>query len=246
MQGRSTQNSAMQSVTPAIKGISSMATRQLLAELGAGFEQQSGCTVAMEAVGGVDAAKRVQAGESFDVVVLASDAIDKLIASGHLQPGSRADLVRSGVAACVRAGSPAPDISSEDAVKRAVLAARSISYSTGPSGVALAKLFERWGIATDIQGRMVQAPPGVPVGTLVARGEVELGFQQLSELLHVQGITVVGPLPPAIQIITTFSVGVHTSVAADSAQAERVRAMLDYMRSPEADETKKRQGMTPA
>lgn len=232
----------MQSAVPSIKGISSMATRQVLAELVAGFQQQADCTVAIEAVGGVDAAKRVQAGEAFDVVVLASDAIDKLIAAGHLQAGSKVDLVRSGVAACVRAGAALPDISSEDAVKRAVLAARSVSYSTGPSGVALAKLFERWGIADDIRERMVQAPPGVPVGTLVARGEVELGFQQLSELLHVEGLAVVGPLPPAIQIITTFSAGVHKN----SAQAERVRAMLDYMRSPQADEAKKRQGMEPA
>jgi molybdate transport system substrate-binding protein len=223
-----------------------MATRQLLAELLSGFEKLSGCTAVIEAVGGVDAAKRVQTGEAFDVVVLASDAIDRLVAAGHLHAGSKVDLVRSGVAACVRAGSTAPDISSEEAVKRAVLAARSISCSTGPSGVALAKLFGRWGIADDIAGRMVQAPPGVPVGTLVARGEVELGFQQLSELLHVEGITVVGPLPPAIQIITTFSAGIHASVPAGSPQWERVSAMLDYMRSPLASEAMQRQGMEPA
>ena len=223
-----------------------MATRQLLAELVSAFEQRSGCTVAIEAVGGVDAAKRVQAGEPFDVVVLASDAIDKLIAAGHLQAGSKRDLVRSGVAVAVCAGEALPDISSEDAVKRAVLAAPSISYSTGPSGVALAKLFERWGITSEIAGRTVQAPPGVPVGTLVARGEVALGFQQLSELLHVEGITVVGPLPPAIQIITTFSAGIHSSVVAGSPQADSVRAMLDDMASKQADEAKKRQGMDPA
>jgi len=223
-----------------------MATRQLLAELVAGFEKLSGCKAVIEAVGGVDAAKRVQAGEAFDVVVLAADAIDKLVAAGHLHAGSRADLVRSGVAVCVRAGEPLPDISSEDAVKRAVLAAPSISYSTGPSGVALAKLFERWGIAPAVQGRMVQAPPGVPVGTLVARGEVALGFQQLSELLHVAGITVVGPLPPAIQITTIFSAGIPVSVAAGSPQWEQVGAMLAYMRSPQALEAKQRQGMEPA
>ena len=223
-----------------------MATRQLLAELAGGFEQLSGCNVAIEAVGGVDAAKRVMAGEAFDVVVLASDAIDKLLAAGHLQAGSKVDLVKSGVAACVRAGTPLPDISSEDAVKRAVLAARSISCSTGPSGVALAQLFERWGIAADIAGRMVQAPPGVPVGTLVARGEVELGFQQLSELIHVEGITVVGPLPPAIQITTVFSAGIHAGVPAGSARFEQVKALLDYMRSPQAAAAKQRQGMAPA
>lgn len=223
-----------------------MATRQVLTELVSAFERQSGCAAVIEAVGGVDAAKRVQAGEVFDVVVLASDAIDKLIASGHLQAGSKLDLVRSGVAACVRAGAPLPQIDSEDAVKQAVLAARSISCSTGPSGVALARLFERWGIAAEIQGRMVQAPPGVPVGMLVARGEVELGFQQLSELLHVDGITVLGPLPPAIQITTTFSAGIHASVPAGSPQFERVSAMLAYMHSPQAADAKKRQGMEPA
>ena len=218
-----------------------MATRLLLAELVAGFQQRTGFRVDIESVGGVDAAKRVQAGEAFDVVILASDAIDKLVAAGHLQADSKVDLVRSGVAVAVRSGAPRPDIASEDAVIDAVRAARSISYSTGPSGVALAKLFERWGIAEEIKARIVQAPPGVPVGTLVARGEVELGFQQLSELLNLDGITVLGPLPPAIQVITTFS----AAVATGSLQAEAVRTMLDYMNSPEAANIKRSQGMDP-
>lgn len=223
-----------------------MATRQVLAELAAGFEQQGGCPVTIESVGGVDAAKRVQAGEAFDLVILGSDAIDKLIAAGHLQPGSRVDLVRSGVAVAVRAGEPLPDIGSEDAVKQAVLAARSVSFSTGPSGVALAALFERWGIADEIKPRLVQAPPGVPVGTLVARGEVALGFQQLSELLHVPGITIAGPLPPEIQITTTFSAGLPVGLVPGSAQAQQVQALLAYITSPQAAEAKRRQGMEPA
>lgn len=219
-----------------------MATRQVLAELGAAFEQRSGAAVAIEAVGGVDAARRVAAGERFDVVILASDAIDKLIAAGHLQAGSRVDLVRSSVAVAVRAGAPVPDIGSEAALKRAVLAARSLSYSTGPSGVALAALFERWGVADEVRARTVQAPPGVPVGTLVARGEVELGFQQLSELIHVDGITLVGGMPPEVEITTIFSAGLPV----DGPQAERVRALLDFMTSPDAEAAKRRQGMEPA
>ncbi len=219
-----------------------MATRQVLVELLAAYEQQTGQCAVIEAVGGVDAAKRVQAGEAFDVVVLASDAIDKLIAAGAVVAGSRTDWVRSGVAVAVRAGAPLPDIGSEDAVRSAVLAARSISYSTGPSGVALAKLFERWGIAGEVAGRMVQAPPGVPVGSLVARGDVELGFQQLSELLHVEGIAIVGPLPPAIQITTIFSSG----VAVTSAQPAAAQALLDFLASPAAADAKRRQGMDPA
>ena len=229
-------------MTAKITGISSMATRQVLADLCAAFEQSTGCKIAIESVGGVDAAKRVQAGEPFDVVVLAANAIDALIKAGRVTAGSQVDLVRSGVAIAVRSGAPRPDIASEDAVRRAVLSARSISYSTGPSGVQLALLFERWGITAEISGRIVQAPPGVPVGTLVARGEVELGFQQLSELMHLSGIDVIGPLPPAIQIITTFSAGVCSS----STQAEAVRRMLDFMTSPRADDAKRRQGMEPA
>jgi molybdate transport system substrate-binding protein len=225
-----------------IRGISSMATRQVLAELVADFEAAHGVAVSIESVGGVDAAKRVQAGEAFDVVILASDAIDKLIAAGHLQPGSRVDLVRSGVAAAVREGAPLPDLGSEDAVRSAVLAARSIGYSTGPSGVALARLFERWGIADLVQSRTVLAPPGVPVASLVARGEVELGFQQLSELLGVSGITIAGPLPADIQITTIFSAG----IAVDTAHTQAVQTMLDHMTTPQAAEAKRRQGMEPA
>ena len=228
-----------------ITGISSMATRQVLADLTSAFSERSGHTIAIESVGGVDAAKRVQAGEEFDVVILASDAIDKLIARGAIESGSRVDLVRSGVAVAVRAGEELPDIASEEAVKRAVLAAKSISYSTGPSGVALAKLFERWGISDDIKGRMVQAPPSVPVGTLVASGEVALGFQQLSELLHVDGITIVGSLPADIQITTIFSAGVPVQHDADWARAAVVKSMLGFMISPEADAAKRRQGMEP-
>jgi molybdate transport system substrate-binding protein len=222
--------------------ISSMATKALLADLVAQFEQASAHRVAVESVGGVDAAKRVQAGETFDAVVLAADAIERLLAAGKLVAGSRVDLVTSGVAVAVRAGAPRPDIGSEDAVRRAVLAARSLSYSTGPSGVQLAKLFERWGIADEIKSRIVQAPPGVPVGSLVAEGKVELGFQQLSEMMNLPGITLLGPLPPAIQIVTTFS----AAVAAASTQPDAARELLAFMASPAAATAKRRNGMEPA
>jgi molybdate transport system substrate-binding protein len=228
-------------MTERITGISSMATRLLLADLARAYEQRSGHAVAIESVGGVDAAKRVQAGEPFDVVVLASDAIDRLIASGQVV-GERVDLVRSPVAIAVRTGSPHPDVASAQAVRSAVLAARSLSYSTGPSGVHLARLFERWGIAQDIKPRIVQAPPGVPVGSLVARGDVELGFQQLSELMPLSGIDVLGTLPDEIQYITIFSAG----LCAASPRSSLVREMLECMTSPEVDEIKRRHGMEPA
>jgi molybdate transport system substrate-binding protein len=232
----------MRAMNATLKAISSMATRQVLGELARAWHQRSGRQVEIESVGGVDAAKRVAAGEGFDAVFLAADAIDKLIASGHAVAGSRVDLVDSGVAIAVRAGTAAPDISSEAALKRAVLAAPNVGYSTGPSGVALVKLFERWGIAQELQGRLVQAQPGIPVGTLVARGEVALGFQQLSELIHLQGITVVGAMPAAVQITTTFSGAVCTA----SQQASAVRELLAFMASPDAAEAKRRNGMDPA
>lgn len=229
-------------MTSKISIISSMATRQVLAELVALFQQTSAQQVSVESVGGVDAARRVQDGEAFDVVILAANAIDKLIEAGRIVPGSRVDLVHSGVSVAVQAGAARPDIGTEAAVRATVLAARSLGYSTGPSGVHLAKLFERWGIAEAIQSRIVQAPPGVPVGSLVASGEVELGFQQLSELIHQDGINVLGPLPPAIQITTVFSAGLSVT----STQAQAVRTLLDFMASPAAAEVKRRNGLEPA
>ena len=229
-------------MTTKITGISSMATRQVLAELADAYARSSGSEVAIESVGGVDAARRVQAGEAFDLVVLASDAIDRLIGSGHVVAGSRVDLMRSPVAIAVRAGAPRPDVGSEAALRQAVEAARRIGYSTGPSGTHLARLFERWGLADRIRDRIVQPPPGVPVGGLVARGEIELGFQQLSELMHLEGIDVIGTLPPGCDFITIFSAG----VCATATQSDAARAMLDFMSSPVADEAKRRHGMEPA
>ena len=227
---------------PLIRGISSMATRQVLAEITAAYEQRAGCTVQIESVGGVDAARRVLAGEAFDVVILASDAIARLASARAVVAGSTVDLVRSGVAVAVRAGANRPDISSEDALRRAVLAAHNISYSTGPSGVALSSLFERWGIAELLKVRIVTPPPGIPVGALVASGEVELGFQQLSELIHVEGIALLGAMPPEVQIITTFTGG----LCATAKQPDAVRALLAFMASPNAADAKRRQGMDPA
>lgn len=235
-------SSAIDPAAPAVAGISSMATRLLLAELTAAYTARSGIRVQVTSVGGVDAARRVMADEVFDVVVLASDAIDKLAAADKLLPGTRADLVHSGVAVAVRAGAPLPDISTEAALREAVLAARTLSYSTGPSGVALARLFEEWGIAGQLQDRIVTPPPGVPVGTLVAGGEVELGFQQLSELLHVEGIQLLGAMPPDVQITTTFS----AAVCATARQPDAARQLIAFLASPEAAEAKRRQGMDPA
>jgi molybdate transport system substrate-binding protein len=227
---------------PPLTGISSMATRALLAELAQAFERRSGRAVAFESVGGVDAAKRVAAGEVFDIVALASDAIAKLVAGGHLVAGSEVGIARSGVAVAVRAGAPQPDIASVASLKAAVLGARSIGWSTGPSGVQLQRLFERWGIAQEIAPRAVTAPAGVPVGRLVADGEVELGFQQLSELVGLPGITLLGPLPAAVQITTVFSAALGTRAR----DAEGARNLLAYLSEPHTAAIKQRHGMESA
>ncbi len=221
--------------------LSSMATREILAELAAAHAHSSGQPVQAKAAGGVDVAKRVRAGEAIDVVVLAANVMDELIGAGHLQ-GPRVDLVRSGVGIAVPAGSPRPDVSTEEGVRAAVLGARTLSFSTGPSGNYLQQLFIRWGIADTVRDRIVVPPPGTPVGQLVAEGRAALGFQQLSELINVDGISLLGPLPPAIQTMTVFS----AAVGSRSAQRDAAAALIDSLAAAGTADTKRRFGMEPA
>lgn len=228
-------------MTADIVGISSMATRQILAECSGAYQQKAGRSVAIESVGGVDAARRVRAREKFDIVVLADDAMRKLEEDGFLKPGTRAAFAESAIAVAVRGGATRPDLSDEAATKAAVLSARSVGYSTGPSGTHVLKLLEKWGADRSNTVRVVQAPPGVPVGTLLARGDVELGFQQLSEFLDVPGIDVVGSLPREIQSLTRFSCGVCALTSNEAAALDFVR----YLTSTEADASIRRHGMQP-
>jgi len=218
-----------------------MATRRLLADLIAQFEKLSARRVVLESVGGLDAAKRVRAGEPLDVVVLAREVIDDLIGSSRVAAGSRVDVAVSAIGVAVRAGAPHPDISSADGVKAAVLAARRVGHSTGPSGQYLAKLFASWDTDGRLNDRVTVAPVGVPVGNLVARGEIDLGFQQMSELGG-DGIDVVGLLPTDIQMTTTFSGGVATA----STQPDAARALLTFMASPALTALKREHGMDAA
>jgi molybdate transport system substrate-binding protein len=225
-----------------IIGISSMATRQILAERSDAYRQKTGRIVAIESVGGVDAARRIRAGETFDIVVLADDAVKKLEEDGFVKRESRAAFADSAIAVAVRSGARRPDLSDEAATKAAVLAAGSVGYSTGPSGAHVLKLLEKWGADRSNTLRIVQAPPGVPVGTLVARGEADLGFQQLSEFLDVEGIDVVGPLPEPIQSLTRFSCGVCMRASNEAG----ARDFIHYLTSAEADASIRRHGMEPA
>ncbi|MGZ3313398.1 MAG: substrate-binding domain-containing protein [Caulobacteraceae bacterium] len=228
-------------MTATITGISSMATRLILGELAQRYEAAKGVKVHVASMGGVDAAKRVREGEATDIVILASGPMAKLEAEGHLVAGSVKGFARSGMAIAVRSGAARPDIGSEAAVKAAVMAAKAVCYSTGPSGDHLLQLCAGWGVAAD-DPRLVKAPPGVPVGSLVADGKADLGFQQLSELIHVKGIEVLGPLPPEIQNVTVFAAG----IASMSQQPEQTAALIAYLASPESAEVKQAQGMEPA
>lgn len=234
-------SSAAQPALPALTGISSMATRAVLAELLDAYPDRHAVRIDLISIGGVDAARRVEAGEAFDWVALASDVIDRQIAAGWLRPG-RFDLVRSEVAVAVRSGAPHPDLSHAEAVQAALRTARSIGISTGPSGLALKALFGRWGLLEQIEPRLVTATPGVPVGQLVAEGRIELGFQQLSELIALPGIELISPLAPEIAITTMFS----AAICARSTQVDATRALLDYLVSPATAALKQQYGMSAA
>jgi molybdate transport system substrate-binding protein len=220
-----------------------MATRQLLAALAPAWTAQRGADappLSVESVGGVDAARRVQAGERFDLVVLASDAMAKLMAQGLLVAGTARPLVDSPmVAAQAETATPVP-LGSPAALREALLGAPRIGYSTGPSGQALLALIQAWGLHEALAPKLLQAPPGVPVGQLIASGEVALGFQQLSELIHVPGLRILGPLPGEHAITTTFV----SAQGLDPAQPAEVAALQDFFASPATLALKLAQGMS--
>jgi molybdate transport system substrate-binding protein len=222
-----------------ISGLSSMATRHILADLARDYELRSGIGVEIRSMGGVEAAKLVRAGEPTDVVVLASNVMKSLEAERHVAKGSIRDFARSEIGIAVPAGSPRLGVENEQAVRQAMLAARRICYSTGPSGDHLKALGEKWGVTESVLARALIAPPGVPVAGLVARGEADLGFQQLSELIGQPGVDIVGALPPEIQAITVFSAGVSSTTA----DPQAAQALVAYITSAETRETKQRYGM---
>jgi molybdate transport system substrate-binding protein len=225
-----------------ITGLSSMATRHILADLARDYELQTGIRVEIRSMGGVEAAKLVRAGEPTDVVVLAAKVIQSLEAEGHIAKGSIREFARSEIGVAAPAGAPRPGIENEQAVRKAMIDARRICYSTGPSGDHFKALCEKWGVIDSVLGRALLAPPGVPVASLVSRGDADLGIQQMSELMSQPGIEVVGSLPPEIQAVTVFSAGVSSACAV----REAANAFLAYLGSAETRDSKRRYGMEPA
>lgn len=222
-----------------LRGISSMATRPLLAALAAAWEAESGTAVDMESVGGVDAARRVDGGEAFDVVVLASDAMARLLESGRLIEDSLRPVAVSDMAVALPAGADPSSVATQAALVATLRAAPAIGHSTGPSGKALLMLLEGWGLREALRSRLVEAPPGTPVGGMVASGRVAVGFQQRSELVHSPGITV-APMPPGAQIATVFSAG----ICRGAGHAPAARRFIDYLVSPAVDTIRRREGLS--
>lgn len=224
--------------TAEITVMASAAFKEAYLELVPQFERSTGYKVVTLWTPSVQMMKRLKAGEKVDLVILSAAALDDLIRCGVV--ASRVDLAKSGVGVAVRVGAPKPDISSGEALKRAVLAAQSIVYSTGPSGIYLAGLFQRMGIAEQIKSKVKQVQ-GEPAGAVVARGEAEIGFQQVCELLPVPGIELVGPLPPDVQEITVFSVGVHVQAR----EPDAARALVQFFKAPAAVPVIRQKGMEP-
>jgi molybdate transport system substrate-binding protein len=224
-----------------IKVLASNAIKEAYLELAPQFEKASENKVVTTWAGTNDIMKRMAAGETFDLVIMAGNSLDELIKRGNIVPGSRVDLVKSGVGVAVRTGAPKPDIGSSDALKKSLLSAKSIGLSTGPSGVYVASLFQRMGISDEIKPKIKQVQPGVPVGTIIASGEAEIGFQQVSELIHFAGINYIGPLPADVQHITVFSGGIHTGAK----QSDAAKALVKFITAPAAVPVIKKHGLEP-
>jgi molybdate transport system substrate-binding protein len=224
-----------------VKVMLSAAFKEAYLELVPRFESATGHKVVSYWVPSVQMMSRLKGGEIVDLVILSRASLEELVKAGLIAPGGCHDLVKSGIGIAVKSGAPKPDISSGEAVKRAVLAAKGVAYSTGPSGIYLMGLFERMGIADRIKPRVKQVQ-GEPAGGVVARGDADIAFQQVSELLPVPGIDLVGPLPPDIQEITTFTAGLH----ARAKQAAVARALVDFFKAPAACPVIRKKGMEPA
>lgn len=215
-----------------------MAVSRLLAELAPACDARLGVRVEIDSVGGVDAACRVAEGELLDFVVVAETAMSRLAQASRVDPATCVPIARAAMAMAVAPGGKLPRIATAEAVRDAVLTASRVAYSTGPSGQHLLALLDRWAIAERIAPRLVLAPPGTSVASLLARGDADIGFQQMSELVGVTGIAIAGPLPADIAAITVFEGAACTTTR----QSPRVRDVLAFLGSTEHAARRARHG----
>src|SRR5262245_39204373 len=224
-----------------IKVLSTQATEEVYRELVPQFEKATGHKVTTVFTGTLGVQKRLADGENYDMIIMSAPSIDAQIKAGKVVAGSRVDIAKSGVGVGVPKGAPKPDISTTEALKKSLLAAKSIGYSTGPSGVYMISLFEKLGLADQVKDRLKQTPTGVFVGTIIASREVEIGFQQVSELSNFPGVDYVGPLPADVQNTTVFSSG----MIVDAKEVEAAKALVKFLSSPDAGSAFKKRGMEP-
>ena len=224
-----------------LKVLSSNGTSAIVRAIGADFERRTGHVLRLKIDVAALLQKEIEGGESFDVAVLTRSVVDELIAQGRIDGRTRADVARSGIGVAARAGAPKPDIGTAKAFRRTMLAARSVAYTTvGGSGIHFMKMAERLGIADAVRAKS-RTQTGGMVAELVARGEAELAVQQVSELLPVAGVELVGPFPPDLQLITQFSVG----MSATSKKPEAAQALIRFFAEPDSRRAIMAAGMDP-
>ena len=225
-----------------MKGLFSNGVKSVLLDLLPEFERASGTTPAITWGSTATLMGEIGKGASGDLAILSDEAIDDLIRQGRIISGSRVDLARSAIGIAVRQGAPKPDIGSADALKNALISAHTISYSkTGISGVYFPTVLERLGIAAQVAAKTLIPTPGVLVGDLVAKGDAELGVQQISELLPVPGLEIVGPLPAELQKLTVFSAGLFVGAS----EPQVATALVALLTSPSARPVYQRKGLDP-
>lgn len=224
-----------------IKLLASGAIKDAYLELLPNFEKTTGHKVTAAWSSTTDIQKRVTAGEVADLVILGHSGTEALIKQGMLNASTRANFAKSGIYIAVRSGAPAPDISSANALKQSVLAAKSIGYSEGASGTYLVGMFQQLGIYDQVKLKASVAKANEPVGEKVVRGEAEIGFHQLSELIPVKGIHIVGPLPAELQHITVFSGAIHSGAK----EPEAASALIKFLTTPGVGESIKKHGLDP-
>jgi molybdate transport system substrate-binding protein len=218
------------------------ALKEISLELVPEFEKAGTRKVVTVYSGTDDIMKRMKAGENgVDLVILDAGSIDELAGLGKIESDSRVDFAKSLVGVAVPAGAPRPDISSVDALKRCLLSSKSIAYSRSLSGAHVASLFQKWGIAEQLQDKVKQPAPGEFVGEMVARREADIGFQQISELVHIAGIDFIGPIPPDIQLVTMVSGGVHVAAK----EPGGAKAWMNFLASAAAAPVLKKHGLDP-
>jgi molybdate transport system substrate-binding protein len=228
-----------------IKVLTAGAFKQVLLALLPDFERTSGHKVVVEndTVGALT--KRIEGGETFDLAILTPAAVDALASKGKLVAGSRANLARVGIGVVVKEGAPKPDIGSLAGFKQALLSAKSVAYidpaAGGSSGIYVAGLLDKLGIAAEVKPK-AKLIPGGAVAEHVARGEAELGIHQISEILPVKGVTLVGPLPADVQNYTVYA----AALGAQAKESDAAKALLKALSGPAAAEVLKSKGMEPA